>query len=115
MGNYDITRRTAMKWQGVLSDMKAEGTHVICSCSACGWHEVVDLDAMIALLGADGSLWDRRPPCEKCDKTCLFLASPGRGTPVRPCKSWWAFSMDDLPPEAWMGGWTGLPEPPPRA
>jgi hypothetical protein len=101
-----------MKYMGTLADMKASGTRVICSCSKChAWSEV-DLDAMILLLGEDGSLWDRSPPCENgdCPELCKFLASGG--SVMKPLRSWWAFSLDDLPPRAWMGGWTGAAHPP---
>ena len=96
------------QWMSTLGEMKRWGTRVICSCGKCHAWRPVDLDPLGVLLDWDGSLWDRRPPCEEgdCPGLCLFLASPGTGTPMRPLKSD-GYTLDDLPPQAWMGGWTG--------
>lgn len=96
-----------MVWMSTLENMVAYEAHVIQTCGACGWWAVTDLAAMVALLGADGSLWDRRPPCEACGGESHFMASGGPGTAKRPLLSPRHSTIDTLPPQAWMGGWTG--------
>ena len=108
MGNYDHSRRAAMRWKGTLGDMLAEGTRVIRSCSACDLWGEVDLDHMVALLGgADMTLWDCRPPCPYCGQPMTHLASPARGTPYRPLTSDVPDHIRPLPAQAWMAGWLG--------
>lgn len=106
MGTHDPSRRSVMAWQSTLSMMRAHSTRVRRVCS-CGFWKDVDVAEMEALLGADGSLWDRRPPCDRCDRLSHFMASPGPGSPFLPLLSPSASSMDNLPPQAWMAGWTG--------
>ena len=107
MANY--RRRHVMMWQGVLCDMKRVGGVAIFTCPSCGTWGDVDLDVMIRILGHDGSLWDRMPPCENdaCDRLAHFMAAPGKNTPMRPMLSL-ILNRDALPAEAWMGGWTGM-------
>lgn len=106
MGNYDIRRRGVMAWQSTLGEMKRYGTRVrLMGCGCPHWSEV-DLDEMIAALGEDGSLWDRRPPCPKCDRLQHFMASPGEGTPFLPLLSQ-PRDSDEKPLPYHVGGWTG--------
>ena len=101
-------KRHVMKWQGVLCDMKHYGGVAIWTCPCGRWADL-ELDDMIHILGADGSLWDRMPPCddESCDRLAHFMAAPGQGTPMRPMLSL-ILNRDGLPAEAWMGGCTGM-------
>jgi hypothetical protein len=102
MSNYDFSRRVRMTWQGNLSQMKAAGTLVTRMCSSpCRYIERIDLDAMIALLGPEGDLWDARPPCPLCDGRNHFMCSPGPSTPFRPMLSWDQGPEPERPPEGW--------------
>jgi hypothetical protein len=98
-----------MTLQGTLAQMKTAGSRVICICATCGAWDVVDVNEMIRLLGADGSLWDRQPPCEvgDCDQLRHFMASSGASAVMRPLLSP-GRNFHELPKEAWCGGWTGL-------
>lgn len=113
MGNYDQRRRGRMTWQGNLAQMEAEGSHVIRICtSPCPHFEVVDVAALIALLGPAGDLWDARPPCPCCPGRNHFMASPGPGTPARPLLSWDRGPEPARPPEGWPA-WPGNEKSPP--
>lgn len=106
---FPRNRTYAPEWMSTVSAMIRHQTRVICTCGACAWWErVEDLTPYRELLGDDGSLWDRRPPCPECGALAHFMASPGQGTPMRPLKSPCLISLEELPPQAWMGGWTGL-------
>jgi hypothetical protein len=89
-----------------LGAMKAAGTRVrLMGCGCANWSDV-DLGEMIAMLGEDGSLWDRRPPCPECGELQHFLASPGPSTPFRPLQSV-PRDSDQNPLPFHVGGWTG--------
>lgn len=100
--------RPVPQWKSTLVRMKENHTHVRMMCLRCGFWADVDIDLFIALLGWDGSLWDRRPPCENgdCNGLLSFHASPGPGTPFWPLSS--GVPLERLPPQAWMGGWIGI-------
>jgi hypothetical protein len=111
MGRRDPNRmRIVPQWMSTLQRMKEWRTHVRVICSNCGDWSEVNIDPLIECLGWDGSLWDRRPPCENggCDALMTFHASPAPGTPFRLLAS--GVAVDDLPAQAWMGGWLGLPD-----
>jgi len=72
------------EWMSTLGAMQRHRTRVISTCSRCRGSRTVDLTALIAQLGADGSLWNRRPACSSCGKPGHYMASPGPGTPMRP-------------------------------
>lgn len=106
MGRYDITRRSVQAWQSTLGEMKRHGTRVrLMGCGCPHWSEV-DLDEMIAILGEEYTLWDRRPPCPKCDGLQHFMASPGGSTPFRPLLSV-PRDSDQNPLPFHVAGWTG--------
>lgn len=107
MGNLKSRARHVPQWMSTLEHMKRWGTHVRCICSTCGFWSEVNLDPLVMLLGWDGSLWDRRPPCPflYCEGLMTFHASPGDGTPTRLLSS--GVELEALPPQAWMGGWVG--------
>jgi hypothetical protein len=71
-----------------LGWMKAEGVRVrrVCA-SPCPYWIDEDLDALTAKLGPDFSLVDQRPPCPRCARLNIFVASTGKGTPFRPCQT----------------------------
>lgn len=74
-----------LDWQGALGSMKAQGTIVrLASCGCSRRRAEVDLDVLIAKLGEDADLWDRRVSCAQCGKARHYLASCGEGTPFRP-------------------------------
>lgn len=83
-GNFD-PRNVA--WMATLGGMVEHRTLVQASCRRCGATRPADLKKLVAHLGSGGTLLDRHPPCwkPKCGGEVLFLASPGRGTPFRPC------------------------------
>jgi hypothetical protein len=70
-----------------IGGMIAARTRVTATCRVCGASRPADLKKLVAKLGTDGTLVDRHPPCwkPKCEGRILFIASPGRGTPARPC------------------------------
>jgi hypothetical protein len=75
-----------MAWQGTLAQMRTHGTRVAQACTTSDCRRWVDLDIekLIAELGPEHMLWDRRPPCPLCDGKTHFMASPGPSTPYRP-------------------------------
>lgn len=85
-GNFDPRRVT---WMATIGGMIAAGTRVKATCRLCNARRPADLAVLRAALGDDGTLIDRHPPCWKpgCGGRVLFLASPGKGTPSRPCVS----------------------------
>lgn len=96
-----------MVWMSTLGAMKAEGTIILRTCSACGCHGHVDIEVMIALLGGpEFSLWDCQPPCPLCGKLMHHMASPGPGSVFRPLLSARSHP-EDLPAAAWLAGWMG--------
>lgn len=104
-----MRRNLVPDWCGTLEQMIRHGTRVAATCRACGrLQRSVDLDAMVALLGRDGSLWDRQPPCEvgDCHGRVYYRAHAGGRLP-------WALLYSDpalqpyLPIAALCGGWTG--------
>ena len=109
MGNYDPTRRVAMRWQSTLGAMKEAAARVRLLGCGCGFYGDADLDHFIRLLGGpEMTLWDCRPPCPLCGDLMHFMASAGPGTPFRPLISHPGDSdASPLPPDAWMPGWTG--------
>lgn len=98
-----------MAWMSTLGAMQAYGTVVIRTCSSpCGFWGEVDLDHMIHLLGGPQmTLWDCEPPCPLCHRRNHFMASPSRGTPMRPLLSRPPDAIVLLPLEAWLAHWTG--------
>lgn len=106
MGSYDITRRAVLDWQSDLAAMKRLGTRVRLMGCGCPYWSDVDLDEMIRILGEDGTLWDRRPPCPKCDGLQHFMASPAPATPFLPLLSV-PRDSDQNPLPFHVGGWMG--------
>lgn len=96
---------TVMRWMSTLGRMKAENIRVrrVCT-SPCPYWIDEDLDALIAQLGPDFSLIDQRPPCPRCERLNLFMASTGSGTPFRPLQT--ENRPDPKRPE---GGWPPWP------
>lgn len=91
VGKYpQRTRSNRMSWQGALAQMKQNGTLVFATCAACAkFHEAVDLDQLIGLMGPQGDLWDRWSTCPTpdCPGPAFFTAAAGRGTPARPLRT----------------------------
>lgn len=99
---------TVMRWQSTLYWMKQEGTRLMRTCSSpCKYWIMEDLDAMIALLGPDASLHGERPPCPRCRRLNIFMASPAEGTPFRPLH---VYPREPDPPRP-PGGWPPWPGP----
>lgn len=74
-----------LDWQGTLAAMKAQGTVVqLASCECSRRRSEVDLGDLIATLGEDADLWDRRVTCKRCGKARHYLATCGEGTPSSP-------------------------------
>ena len=74
-----------LDWQGTLGAMKARGTLVqLASCECSRRRSEVNLDDLIATLGEDADLWDRRVACDRCGKARHYMATCGAGTPFRP-------------------------------
>lgn len=48
---------------------------------------MLSVDNLIAELGADYVLWDRRPACHMCGGKTHYMAAPGPSTPCRPLLS----------------------------
>lgn len=99
-----------MDWMSTLERMKAHGTIIRASCqnNACGHWWDWPVDDLIAELGSGkATVWDRRPPCEKCDGEVMFLACSSPSTPCRPLISQ-NVPPEGLPIQAWMDGWVGL-------
>lgn len=76
-----------VSWMATLGGMVEAGTRVTANCRVCDAKRPANLTKLFAKLGADGTLIDRHPPCWKagCSGRVLFHASPGPGTPSRPC------------------------------
>lgn len=85
-GNFDPRR---VGWMATVGGMLEVGTQVTASCRSCGATRRADLKKLQIALGPNGTLIDRHPPCwkPKCQGKVLFIASPGPGTPARPCVS----------------------------
>ncbi len=86
------SRRSAPSWAETVGAMKANRVEVYATCTGCGWREnPLPLDPIIEKLGADYTLFDRRPACREkgCVGRVLFMYRPGgnHGSPFRPCKT----------------------------
>jgi hypothetical protein len=84
------TRLNRMSWQGTLAEMKEYGTIVFATCPTCSkFHEEVDVDQLLGLMGPEGDLWDRWSNCPTpgCAGRAFFVATPARGTPMRPLRT----------------------------
>lgn len=104
---------TVMDWMSDLARMKQHGTVIRASCqnAACRHWWDWPVDDLIRQLGSDkATVWDRRPPCERCGYDVIFLASTGAGTPFRPLISPWV-PEEGLPIQSLMDGWTGMRRP----
>lgn len=99
-------------WAGTLEQMIRQDSGVRSECRKCGHQSpALDLEAFVRILGRDGSLWDRHPPCERgdCDGELYFRATPSRsGGPPWVLLYSDVMLRDRLPIQAWCGGWTGL-------
>lgn len=78
-----------MAWQNSLGEMKAHGVSLAqtASCKCKDRWVDLDVDEMIALRGAEWIVWGQTPKCRRCGALGHYMASPGPGTPYRPCKS----------------------------
>ena len=81
-------------WRGgceAVGQMRDQGWQVISKCQACGLQMVVSLPDLVALLGPDFSLWNRRPPCKRigCTGRVAFLAKPPRCYQYRELAAEW--------------------------
>lgn len=95
--------REAMGWQSTIWQMAKHKTRVISTGCRCGRSDKVSLLRMYLLLGWNGSLWDRRHPCDHCDGLRHFMGSPGPGTVMRPMIT--GLTLEQLPWQAWLDGW----------
>lgn len=105
-----------MDWMSTLGRMKEHGTIIKASCvsKTCGYSREWPVDDLIAELGSDkASVWDRRPPCDRCDGDVIFLACAGQSTPCRPLISQ-NVPREGLPIQSLMDGWVGLGRQPRR-
>lgn len=84
MGNYDESRRGVMAWQSSLAEMRAHGTLLLTGCGTASHDLRPDVEALIAQMGPDASLWGRTPPCARCGRLMHYMASAGPATPFRP-------------------------------
>lgn len=94
---------TAMAWQSTIWQMAQYNTPVISTGCRCKRYERVSLLRMYLLLGWNGSLWDRRHPCDHCGDFRHFMASPGEGSVMRPMIT--GLMPEQLPWQAWLDGW----------
>ena len=95
--------REALGWQSTIWRMAQAKTLVISTGCKCGRHDKVSLLRMYLLLGWNGSLWDRRHPCDHCDDLRHFMGSPGPTTVMRPMIT--GLTIEQLPWQAWTDGW----------
>lgn len=76
-----LERQILPRWTEDLGALKAaevDGARVHEKCSRCGVEGRVDLDEMIADVGARFTLWNFHPPCHRtdCDGRLWFRAQP---------------------------------------
>ena len=76
-----------LNWIATVGGMIRAGTSVRATCRKCQVCLDVDLAPLLMRLGDKGTLINRHPPCRVigCGGTVIFSASPGEGTPFRPC------------------------------
>jgi hypothetical protein len=88
---YDMPARV----RRTLAQMIAGGFQSFARCSLCKAHRQIDLDALMAKVGPDYSLWNRRCRC-KLTKGCRgwnkFAVGPG----------WHTKDYDDLTEMRWV-------------
>jgi hypothetical protein len=74
------------KWSATLGGIKDSDAIVRAHCRKCSNTFKVDVGLLISHFGRNYSLYDRTSSCRiySCEGECLFLASPGGGTPLRP-------------------------------
>lgn len=97
-----------LEWQSTLGAMRRCGTRVRWSCPTCNRWGDADVGRLIQLLGEEGSLWDRTPPCEAegCTGQVRFFASPGAATPFRPMRTDGITHPPPPPEHVDMAGWS---------
>lgn len=76
-------------WQRSLGEMRDHGTILAATCTArgCGHWQPLDVLALIERFGEAWSPWNRQPRCTRCGHKGHYMASPGRGTPMRPLRA----------------------------
>ena len=74
------------KWSATLGGLKDSDAIVRAHCRKCSSTFKVEADLLISHFGRNYTLYDKTSSCRiySCDGICLFLASPGGGTPLRP-------------------------------
>jgi hypothetical protein len=81
------TRRT-------LAEMVESGFESFARCPTCGFHKEIDLPALLAKVGPDYSLWNRRCRCRRpnCIGWVRFAVGPG----------WQTKDYDDATEARWV-------------
>jgi hypothetical protein len=92
-----------MDWERDLDGMLRHGTEAVSTCVACQRRRKLDIADLHRRLGGRATLWDYFMPCWACPDGLTFVsASPARGTPMRPLKSYLIMANAD-------GGWDFMP------